>query len=156
MCERELETEQNCNILTTHAPPDIAMCCSRSTGLLNWGPSLSGTCSHPSIFSPTGLQTIWLHVLTELYNSSIAHSISFEWHVWSSSSGNNCHAVHRSFSFGASVYDCTLGFLPIIAIWMCHFLPVPHFGMACLVESKVNIQQLFHIIKTKAFFLGMV
>ena len=24
-----------------------------------WGPSLSGTCSHPSIFSPTGLQTNW-------------------------------------------------------------------------------------------------
>ena len=24
-----------------------------------WGPSLSGTCSHSSIFSPTGLQTHW-------------------------------------------------------------------------------------------------
>ena len=33
-----------------------------------------------------------LPVFTELYNSSIAHSISLEWHVWSSSSGNNCHA----------------------------------------------------------------
>ena len=30
---------------------------------------------------------------------------SLEWHVWSSSSGNNCHAVHRSLSSGASVYD---------------------------------------------------
>ena len=29
---------------------------------------------------------------------------SLEWHVWSSSSGNNCHAVHRSISSGASVY----------------------------------------------------
>ena len=75
-----------------------------------WGPSLSGTCSHPSIFSPTGLQTNWLRVFTELYNSSIAHSISLEWHNWSSSSVNNCHAVHRSLSSGASVYDCTLGF----------------------------------------------
>ena len=35
---------------------------------------------------------------------------SLEWHVWSSSSGNNCHAVHRSLSSGASVYDCTAGF----------------------------------------------
>ena len=35
---------------------------------------------------------------------------SLEWHVWSSSSGNNCHAVHRSLSSGASVYDCTMGF----------------------------------------------
>ena len=33
---------------------------------------------------------------------------SLEWHVWSSSSGNNCHAVHRSPSSGASV--CTAGF----------------------------------------------
>ena len=35
---------------------------------------------------------------------------SSEWHVWSSSSGNNCHAVHRSLSSGASVFDCTAGF----------------------------------------------
>ena len=37
---------------------------------------------------------------------------SLEWHVWSSSSGNNCHAVHRSLSSSASVYECTMGFLP--------------------------------------------
>ena len=81
---------------------------------------------------------------------------SLEWHVWSSSSGNNCHAVHRSLSYGASVYECTMGFylvpycqpspptrfLLITAIGMCHFLPVHHFGMACLAGSKVNIQQL--------------
>ena len=29
---------------------------------------------------------------------------SLEWHVWSSSSGNNCHAVHGSLSSGASVW----------------------------------------------------
>ena len=95
--------------------------------------------------SPTSLQTHWLPVFTELYNSLIAHSISLEWHVWSTSSGNNCHAVHRSLSSSASVYDCTMGFylvpycqpspptrfLPITDIGMCHFLPVHHFGMAC-------------------------
>ena len=37
-------------------------------------------------------------------------SQSLEWHVWSSSSGNNCHAVHRSLSSGASLYECTMGF----------------------------------------------
>ena len=37
---------------------------------------------------------------------------SLEWHVWSSSSGHNCHAVHRSLSSGASVYECTMRFLP--------------------------------------------
>ena len=35
---------------------------------------------------------------------------SFEGHVWSSSSGNNCHAVQRSLSSGASVYECIMGF----------------------------------------------
>ena len=35
---------------------------------------------------------------------------SLEWYVWSSSSGNNCHAVQRSLSSGASVYDYTAGF----------------------------------------------
>ena len=35
---------------------------------------------------------------------------SLEWHVWSSSSGNNCHAVQRSLSSGASVYECIVGF----------------------------------------------
>ena len=104
----------------------------------------------------SGLETNWHFVFTELYNSSIAHSISLEWHVWSSSSGNNCHAVHRSLSSGESVYDCTMGFylvpfcqpspptrfLPITAIGMCHFLPVYHFGMACLAGSKVNIRHI--------------
>ena len=35
---------------------------------------------------------------------------SLEWHVWSSSSGNNGHAVHRSLSFDVSVCECTAGF----------------------------------------------
>ena len=83
-------------------------------------------------------------------------SQSLEWHVWSSLSRNNCHAVHRSLSFSASVYECTMGFylvpyrqpspptrfLLITAIGMCHFLPGHHFGMACLAGSKVNIQHL--------------
>ena len=33
-------------------------------------------------------------------------------------------------------------FLLISAIGMCHFLPVHHFGMACLARSKVNIQHV--------------
>ena len=90
---------------------------------------------------------------------------SLEWHVWSSSSGNNCHAVHRSLSSDASVYECTIGFylvpycqpspptrfLLITAIGMCHFLPVHHFGMACLAGSKVNIQQKLSKLPLKRF-----
>ena len=38
---------------------------------------------------------------------------SLEWYVWSLSSGNNCHAVQRAFSSGASVYECTMGFFTL-------------------------------------------
>ena len=91
-----------------------ALCLSRSPGLLNRRPGDPAFC-WVLAFSTTSLQllvskTNWLPVFTELYNSSIAHSIFLEWHVWSSSSGNNCHVVHRSLSVGASVYDCTMGF----------------------------------------------
>ena len=119
----------------------------------------------------------WLsipHLLTHLIsNSDFLSSPSYiivqsptqswEWHVWASSSGNNCHAVHRSLSSGASIYACTMGFYPIpfchpspptrflliIAIGMCHFLPVHRFGMACLAGSKVNIQQFVCISKSQ-------
>ena len=56
-------------------------------------------------------------VLTELYNSSMATrspTRSLKSHVWSSSSGNNCHAVHRSLSSGASVYECTMGIFLLV------------------------------------------
>ena len=84
-------------------------------------------------------------VLTELYNSltsTRSPTRSLKSHVRSSSTGNNCHAVHRSLSSGASVYECIMGFIlsyfisqfpptrfPLItAIRMCHFLPVHHLG----------------------------
>ena len=73
----------------------------------------------------------------ELYNRSTP-TRSLKSNVYSSSSGNNCHAVHRSLSSGASVYECIMGFtlshfisqfphrrFPLLtAIRMCHFLPV--------------------------------
>ena len=103
-----------------------------------------------SVRSPTatrtGTGTNLSSVLTELYISSTSTQSptrSLKSHVWSSSSGNNYHAVHRSLSSGASVYECTMGisftsshfisqFLPtrfhlITGIRMCHFLPVHHF-----------------------------
>ena len=128
----------------------FSWCCS-TRGL---GPHSAG-CRLPLphlVTNGSGLQTNWLPVFTKLYNSSIAHSVSphwyvslplsLEWHVWLSSSGNNCHAVHRSLSSGASVYDCTMGFylvpycqpsppmrlLPITAIGMCHCIWNGMFG----------------------------
>ena len=63
---------------------------------------------------------------------------SLEWHVWSSSSRNNCHVSHRSLSSGASVYECTMGFLPcpifsakpayVISSHNCHWNVSPPSG----------------------------
>ena len=106
----------------------------------------------------SGRQTNWLPVFTELYNSSITHSISphnwpsdvslplsLEWHVWLSSSGNNSHAVHRSLSSSASVWlyrgilPCPiLSAKPSCANGICNFRV---FGISCVAGSKVDIQQ---------------
>ena len=68
-----------------------------------------------SRLSPSRTGTL-TSVLTELYNSSTptqSPTRSLEWHDWLSTSRNNCHAVHRSLSSSASVYECTMGiFLP--------------------------------------------
>ena len=81
-------------------------------------------------------------VLTELYNSSTptwSPTPSWEWHVWSSSSGNNCHAVQRSPLFRCITLKWDLHLVPyyqpssparfplITAIGMGLFLPVHHF-----------------------------
>ena len=43
----------------------------------------------------------------------------------------------------------------ITVIGMCHFLPVHHFGMACLAGSKVNIQHFYLVGKFYLiFFFG--
>ena len=71
---------------------------------------------HISSITPSPTVTGTVTVLTELYNSSTSTQSPtrfLESHVGSSSSRNNCHAVHRSLSSGASVYECTMGiFLP--------------------------------------------
>ena len=103
-----------------------------------------------SVWSLTAI--VLTSVLTELYNSSTQlPTRSLKSHAWSSSSGKNCHAVHRSLSSGASVYECTLShfvsqfpptrFPLITAIRMCHLLPVHHLGMLFLAGSKAKIQQ---------------
>ena len=63
------------------------------------------------IFSPTSLVSKLTDFLsTPSYIIVRSPTQSLEWHFLSSSSGNNCHAVHRSLSSSASVYDCTAGF----------------------------------------------
>ena len=181
-CERELDTEQNCNILTptVMAITIVSFSFSRAAQTEALGPTLLGAGSLYRNLSPTGLQTQsgvtkalsvewWLSLPHLVSNASALQLTDFlfspsyiivqsptqslEWHVWSSSSGNNCHAVtghslpvHQSMSVP---WDFTLShffqpspptrFLLITAIGMCHFLPVHHFGMAYLAGSKVNI-----------------
>ena len=76
--------------------------------------------------SPTVTGTPLTSVLTELYNSSTPTwwpTWSLKSHVWLSSSGNNCHALHRSLSSGASVYECTMGIFLARAISSANFRP---------------------------------
>ena len=74
--------------------------------------------------------TVWLLVLTELYKSSTltqSPTQSLEWHVWSSSSGNNSHAVQRSLSSGVSVYECIMEFFPCsILLVRSTYMIFPH------------------------------
>ena len=143
-CERELETEQNCNILNPHSIGHnrVSFPFSWAVQPGGWEPSLSGTCS-----SIQNLLSNWMNFLcTELYNSSTSTQSlpitgqrnmqlqpSLEWHVWSSSSGNNCHAVHRSLSFGASLCDGTMGFLP------CPILSVKLYFTVALLHLKTDL-----------------
>ena len=105
-----------------------ALCLSCSLGLLNrrprgplrwmlafstascnqrvWFPKLTDFLSSPSyiiVQSPTQYLPITGH-------QDVSLPLSSKWHVWLSSSGNNCHAVHKPLSSGASVYDCTAVF----------------------------------------------
>ena len=82
-----------------------------------WSSSSGNNCHavHRSLFSGASLK--WDLHLVPYYQPStpvqflsiighwdLSHPLSSEWQVWSSSSGNNYHAVHRSLSSGASLF----------------------------------------------------
>ena len=107
-------------------PPDIAMCRSRSPGLLNRRPGdplrwVLFSLPH-LVTNGSGLQTDFLSLPSYIIVQSptqylpitghrdVSLPLSLKWHVWLSSSGSNCHAIHRSLSSGVSVYDCTMRF----------------------------------------------
>ena len=137
-CKRELETEHNWNILDPKLWPS-ALCLSRSPGLLNRSPGFhsagcwltllhlvyllsNSTCLSCLLFNSSALY--YLQTSTRWYGHAstppqflpisgdrdVSLPLSLEWLVWSSSSGNNCHAVQRSLSSGASVYESIMGF----------------------------------------------
>ena len=138
-CERELETEHNLNILTSKLWSS-ALCLYRSQGLLNRSPGVCWVLIFLTTSRPTHLQlystvlnclllfnssalyylqtpTRWYgHASTPLQflpisgDRDVSLPLSLEMPVWSSSSGNNCHAVQRSLFSGASVYESIMGF----------------------------------------------
>ena len=133
-----------------------------------WGPTLLGAGFPFRSLSPTGL----VSKLTDFLSSpsyiivqsptqylpitghrDVSLSLSLESHVWLSPSRNNCHAVHRSLSSGASVWlyrgilPCPiLSAKPAYANGICNFRV---FEIACLAGSKVNIQQYYFQIWSK-------
>ena len=142
--------------------PSVFLSCSPDVAQPEaWGPTPLGAGFLYHILSPKGL----VSKLTDFLSSpsyiivpsptqylpitghrDVSLPLSLEWHVWLSSSGNNCHAVHRSLSSGVSVWlyrgilPCPiLSAKPASANGICNFRV---FGMACLAGSKVNIQQL--------------
>ena len=73
------------------------------TGLVSKLTDFLSSPSYIIVQSPTQYLPITGH-------PDVSLPLSLEWHVRLPSSGNNCHAVHRSLSSGASVCDCTTGF----------------------------------------------
>ena len=108
VCERELETEQNCNILTPTLMA-ITMFLSRSPGLLNrgpGGPASLGHVPHSSIFSPTDWTSCALSfIIVRQPPSSCGHHKSHSFNpsmvkviFWYPSTVFTCY-LHRSISY---------------------------------------------------------
>ena len=138
-CETELETEHNWNILTPKLW-SATLCLSRSPldpnsirapespfgrvwlSLPHLGSNWHSNSTVLLLFNSSALY--YLQTPTRWYGHAstppqfllisgdrdVSFPLSLEWPVWSSSSGNNCHAVQRSLSSGASVYESIMGF----------------------------------------------
>ena len=94
--------------------------------------------------------------------------LSLEWPVWSSSSGNNCHAVHRSLSSGASLWSGTFtlshiisrvhlrDFFRLLTIGMSHFRYLRN-GRCDRHRAEITIMQFIgHSLPVHPFFYGTV
>ena len=164
MCKRELETKQNCNILT---PPPTLMAVSVSFPFSwasqpgAWGPASLGAGFLYHIISPTRLisKNSLIFLCTELYNSSTptqslpitGHRNMHFCHLWNGMFGRHWAEITVMQFTGHSLLVHQFVTVP----W--DFNPVPYcqprsptrmeyaisavFEMACLAGSEVNIQQ---------------
>ena len=105
------------------------------TGLVSKLTDFLSSASNIIVQSPTQYLPITGH-------QDVSLPLSLEWHVWLSSSGNNCHAVHKSISSGASVCDCTVQFYHVPFVSQAHLrqwnMHLPHLwnGMFGRVEGQ--------------------
>ena len=110
--------------------PVLQGCSTRGLGAqpLCWVLAFSTASCHQLVWSPKLNRGSWgplllgagflYHILslTNWISCALSYIIVhrplnlLEWHLLSSSSGNNCHAVHRSLSSDESDCDCTVGF----------------------------------------------
>ena len=136
MCERELETEQNCNILTPTlmAISVVYFLFSWTTQPGAWGPSLSGTCSHPSIFSPTGIPRApsvewWLSLSHLVSNSSDLQLPRGSQRPLLLGAGFLYHILSLTHLISDSLTSCLI---ELYNSSIAHSI----FGMACLIIIK--------------------
>ena len=109
---------RNCNILTPLLRPS-ALCLSLSPDAQPEARELTllafSTISYQQLlWTPTHQAEITVMQFTG-HSLPVHQSMSVPWEFY------NCHAVHRSLSSGASVYECTMGILacPILLANFC-------------------------------------
>ena len=187
VCERELETKQNCNILTPTLMAVSVVSFSFSRAAQPEAQGLSSLLDDGFLYcilSPTGLQNfiggpegpfsrVWLslpHLVSDVSDHQLSDFLSWPsylivqrplnhpLHLWNGMFDRHqteitvmqfrgdSLLVHQSMSvswaFTLSHFISQIhlrDFSWLLAIGMCDFLPVYHFGMACLSGPKVNI-----------------
>ena len=191
-CERGLETEHNCNILTPLLWPSrcvflVLLMLNRSPrGSLCWVMTLFIASYQHLLWSPNSIGVpsgplgwVWLYLPHLVYLRPISLELELQlarktqlnyiivrrpldlWNrMFNRHQAEITHAVHRSLSSGASVYECTMGifssshfisqfpptrFPHITAIRMCHFLLVHHLEWP---GQKVKTQHISAVGKT--------
>ena len=149
-CERQLKTEHKWNILTPTLW-SVTLCLSRAPldpssirapespfgrVWLSLPHLVSNWHSNSTVFLFNSSALYYLQTPTRWYGHAstlpqflpisgdrdVSLPLSLEWPVWSSSSGNNCHAVQR-FSCGASVYESIMGFFFATSHFISQFPP---------------------------------
>ena len=156
MCERELETEQRLQHIDLTSPSghsrvsfSFSWCSTGgpgvqlSAGFLYRILSLSHLTSNSLISCPHRPRNCPLNLWNGMFDRHQAEITVMQFRGYSL-------PVHQSMSvswaFTLSHFISQIhlrGFCRLLAIGMCHFLPVHHFEMACLAGSNVNIQHTY-------------